>query len=85
MSQPPIHSIATYGPMSLEDKEVLAAFKMHSFPNSSTFTVRCSWMYLHASLGEQGVGWGGNRMEEGMRGEKGGMNRERREGETERI
>lgn len=39
-----------YGPMILLDMLVLAALMMLSFPSSSTLHVRCSWMYLHASL-----------------------------------
>lgn len=39
-----------YDPMILLDMLVLAAFMMHSFPNSSTLMVKCSWMYLQASL-----------------------------------
>ena len=40
----------THGPMILEDIDVFATLMMLSLPSSSTFTVRCSWMYLQASL-----------------------------------
>ena len=43
----------TYAPIILEDMDVFAALMMHSLPSSSTFTVRCSWMYLQASLREK--------------------------------
>ena len=36
--------------MILLDMLVFAALMMHSFPNSSTLMVKCSWMYLQASL-----------------------------------
>ena len=39
-----------YDPMILLDMLVFAALMMHSFPNSSTLMVKCSWMYLQASL-----------------------------------
>lgn len=39
-----------YDPINLLDIEVLAALIRHSRPNSSTLTVKWSWMYLQASL-----------------------------------
>ena len=36
--------------MSLLDIDVFAALTMQSLPSSSTLKVRCSWMYLQASL-----------------------------------
>ena len=39
-----------YGPIILLDIDVLAQFRIHSRPSSSTLTVIFSWMYLHASL-----------------------------------
>lgn len=36
--------------MSLLEIEVLAAFTMHSLPNSSTLAVKRVWIYLQASL-----------------------------------
>ncbi|CAN7947628.1 unnamed protein product, partial [Ixodes pacificus] len=39
-----------YGPISFDAMAVLATFTTHSWPSSSTEVVRCSWMYLQASL-----------------------------------
>ena len=39
-----------YEPMILLDMLVLAALTIQSLPNSSTLAVRCSWIYLQASL-----------------------------------